>query len=611
MNADSDGDSVSRFLVGHKGTQYIQYQKARENIVNSLANQTFDSDIAREREIRNRMIGGGMDASVYDAFRGLDINMAQSAFNENATWNARVLDTIEGDFTKTLAAQTIRNGKGSTVAEVVGGTSILGKQKLPSLNVDPTLQQVSQSITDASSILKAVQDNAQYLDADKYKSILQGSSNILDYDKEAETLDTALTAIQDLVSNKNLPDFDKNYLASMENIAKRRIRINNYQGELMSKLGITATGNVNATLFGISQAVKNYYGLEGMPYSDEVKTQIWTNMAYEMEQSPISSKKATIKAGDDRLVNFTDLFKQAKQDGTLGDRTKSDSTYSSMKNWLYKYMDHGKILNQYENSLNRAGLQAFDLTTDAGKDAAVNYMIDESLNVIESAFDKHGPMRKMVDAYSGIGRRSANPYIIESLRGLMPTDSSFTGQLVGDITGIEKSSARLKSNLSSTAPVSNAVKETIAETVENMKSSSKVANIGSSVMRNINLNANSVGAAMAMGVVGLASGLIAAGYASGNPLNDANPETVAQEQVRPAGLNLGNDQPVMAPNNTRGYIINVRGDTAKGNRQLKRAMKQAANNSVGGGVSINMNLRTSNEGGYTDKDIENILSNYF
>jgi hypothetical protein len=238
-------------------------------------------------------------------------------------------------------------------------------------------------------------------------------------------------------------------------------------------------------------------------------------------------------------------------------------------------------------------------------------MIDESLNVIESAFDKHGPMRKMVDAYSGIGRRSANPYIIESLRGLMPTDSSFTGQLVGDITGIEKSSARLKSNLSSTAPVSNAVKETIAETVENMKSSSKVADIGSSVMRNINLNANSVGTAMAMGVVGLASGLIAAGYASGNPLNDANPETVAQEQVRPAGLNLGNDQPVMAPNNTRGYIINVRGDTAKGNRQLKRAMKQAANSSVGGGVSINMNLRTSNEGGYTDKDIENILSNYF
>ena len=45
----------------------------------------------------------------------------------------------------------------------------------------------------------------------------------------------------------------------------------------------------------------------------------------------------------------------------------------------YNHIYRGKILNQYENSLNRAGLQVFDLTTDAGKDAAVNYMIDESL----------------------------------------------------------------------------------------------------------------------------------------------------------------------------------------------------------------------------------------
>jgi hypothetical protein len=67
----------------------------------------------------------------------------------------------------------------------------------------------------------------------------------------------------------------------------------------------------------------------------------------------------------------------------------------------------------------------------------------------------------------------------------------------------------------------------------------------------------------------------------------------------------------MTPNNTGGYIINIKGDTRKGNRQLKRALKQAASASVGGGVNINMNLKTSEEGGYTNKDIENILSNYF
>ena len=46
-------------------------------------------------------------------------------------------------------------------------------------------------------------------------------------------------------------------------------------------------------------------------------------------------------------------------------------------------------------------------------------------------------------------------------------------------------------------------------------------------------------------------------------------------------------------------------------RQLKKALKQAANSSVGGAVNINMSLKTSQEAGYSNKDIENILSDYF
>ena len=89
----------------------------------------------------------------------------------------------------------------------------------------------------------------------------------------------------------------------------------------------------------------------------------------------------------------------------------------------------------------------------------------------------------------------------------------------------------------------------------------------------------------------------------------------AQEQnmVKKAISNMTPEELIrkwqMASNNTGGYIINIKGDTSKGNRQLKRAMKQAANNSVGGGVNINMNLRTSQGGGYSDRDIEQILSN--
>jgi hypothetical protein len=116
---------------------------------------------------------------------------------------------------------------------------------------------------------------------------------------------------------------------------------------------------------------------------------------------------------------------------------------------------------------------------------------------------------------------------------------------------------------------------------------------------------------LGLAVVGFASGLIAAGYASGNPLNDAQPENVTEQPstVQQAGPTFSTT-PGMAPNNTGGYIINIKGDTKEGNRQLKKAMKKAAKASTGGGVNINMSLRTSQQGGYTDKDIENILSEY-
>jgi hypothetical protein len=120
-----------------------------------------------------------------------------------------------------------------------------------------------------------------------------------------------------------------------------------------------------------------------------------------------------------------------------------------------------------------------------------------------------------------------------------------------------------------------------------------------------------IGSALTASVVGLAGGLIASGYASGNPLNDARPETITQESATLPLPNFGGGQPNIAPNNTGGYIININGNTRKGNRQLKRALKHAANASVGGGVNVNMNIRSSNSAGYSDKDIENVLNEYF
>ena len=136
---------------------------------------------------------------------------------------------------------------------------------------------------------------------------------------------------------------------------------------------------------------------------------------------------------------------------------------------------------------------------------------------------------------------------------------------------------------------------------------------GSNIIKKLS-SGSGLGRSLALGVVGLSAGLIASGYASGNPLNDPDPKNIAQDNhgnsIMP-NMSFGGGINTMAANNTGGYIINIKGDTNKGNRQLKKALKKATGK-YSGSSRINMNIKTINSNGaYSDNDIENILNNYF
>ena len=124
------------------------------------------------------------------------------------------------------------------------------------------------------------------------------------------------------------------------------------------------------------------------------------------------------------------------------------------------------------------------------------------------------------------------------------------------------------------------------------------------------------GKGLAMTMLGLAAGLMVGGYASGNPLNDKSAEQVSQEQAPPqeamsipdfmekqGGYVTGNSQ--------QGYIINIRADSKKGRKHLEKMMAKAAEATVGGAVSVNMNIKNMNTQGITDKDIENYMNRHF
>ena len=627
MNADSDGDSVSRFLVKHKNIGYSEYEITRNRIASSITDSPDLTDEARESFIRGETISAmkkagfeDFDESIYDAFKGIDVKMSLDARNTNLDWQEKVVAKWDKDNKTVKAVQAIKQGDELLVAEVPGGKSVLGYMKLPAMSQDPNFKTVSDNMSSINNMLETIKGNKHLLDAEQYKDLfefLDSSTDIMKSTNEAQTLDQALAAMKELADNASSGVTQETFDAK-ETAAIQRLRIGKYHEEAMSKLGIDATGNVNATLYGISQSTKDYYGKVGTPQFDRLKRDIVSSMAAEMEQAPISSKKLPVKAGDTRLLEFTEIFQNIKRYGLKNGDT-GDDYKQQMVNWISTYMDHGKIENAYNSLVSSAGKETVEASR--GDMGIVEFMATRFAEMTGEAYNAKGPMRAQVDYYSSYGRKTANAYAIQNAQGLINPDSG-AGDALQMITGVAGNAKTMPIDLNNAGNQQTAQK-IFAEQRKAFKEGMEHVDVGSdttvakAAVEKISNTAMRLSSGsglkkgLAMGVVGLAAGLIASGYASGNPLNDANPETVAQEGGRPAPMMFGPDGQKMIPNNTSGYIINIKGDTKKGNRQLKKALKQATARTTGS-TGITMNVKTSQtSGAYSDNDIENILNNYF
>ena len=621
---DSDGDSLTSFAIANNGVLHMNYEKHKMDAIAEVDKaSTGLSNDAREALIKQKvMTSMGISEKVYDDFRNVDMRTLVEGAIENQTWHRRVNSTIEDDLIKTKKAQTVFNSRDGIIAELPGGKSILGREKYSALSYDPTISEIEESISNVDSILTKLRDNKDLLNNvdGKYDEILNGTKSIVDFEKEINIMDTALEGLRELTDQGV---FDVNgdrqvgeaYQSAMENIVRQRVRMNNYHNEIMSKLGITAVGNVNSAFYGATQAAKNYFMTEGTQQYDPLKAQILSVMATEVEQASISSKKAEIKAGDARVVDLGTMLNKA-QNGGLG--IKGEESYDELSDWLHKYMDKGKVIKQYENISRRTDLVnyaggKFNFNIETQADEIFDFMIDQTIQTYSEIWT-NDTTKPIAQAYKWLGTGSARPGTMQALRGQISSDSSNAARVIAAITNhVSSGPSVIPQNPvnSSSSAVNQVVQNSIQQMSQNLSNNQTNNTLKKISAKAASIEGGGVGMALGVAVLGLAAGLITAGYASGNPLNDANPETVTQEPTaRPAGGPTFSTTPQMAPNNTGGYIINIKGDTKEGNRQLKRAMKEAAKQSTGGGVNINMSLRTSQPGGYDDRDIENILNEY-
>ena len=617
MNADSDGDSVSRFLVKNNNVDYVQYGVARNRAMKAIdAAGNYANDIEREELIQSQTIANikGMgfrnfSDEDYMEFKTRDISMADYAMTKNQEWYDAVKATWDKDAKNTKVAMSIMKDGQYTQAEVVGGKSILGYTKITALSETPDWKIVDDNISKVNNALKAIQDNAQYLSdetRESVKKILESPADIWKHNDESDILDKALIAMKELSSDTNASAINSTGFSNFQFAAIKRVAINRYHEEAMQKLGVTATGNVNSTLYGVSQAIKTRYGDNASPLYDELKRHITSDISYWLEETPISGKKFKIKAGDERMFEFADAFKNLEHQGATKENLQA------MENYLTKYMNHDWLTDAYDSAMNSiAKPMAERLQSPEEK---VNYVVKQYVSYVQEALDKSGPMYAEVKMHSSLGRRNANPDAMFHASGRVDTSTN-AGEAVAMVTGRTPSMGEIPDTILRSSAKENA--KNIANTFEmpdvNTHTATEALETASNTISRGIINGKGFKSGLAMGVVGLAAGLIASGYASGNPLNDPDPATIAQkgyEGVQAAPEMMFSSSQGFAPNNTGGYIINIKGDTRKGNRQLKKALKQATRNSMGGGIQ--MSIKTSQkQGPYSDNDIENILNNFF
>ena len=215
------------------------------------------------------------------------------------------------------------------------------------------------------------------------------------------------------------------------------------------------------------------------------------------------------------------------------------------------------------------------------------------------------------------GRKNARSGTVTRLGGRVDP-KTLMGELIDDINATPGATANIPKgtvghSISKTAQQSIKEFEPPEIDVSGKKVSEAVETVSNTLTKSLMKNP-SLGKNLAIGALSVAAGLLVSGYASGNPLNDPDPATIDQkgyEGVQAAPEMMFSSGQGFAPNNTGGYIINIKGDTRKGNRQLKKALRQATKNATGSG-NINMSVKTTQSSGvYSDRDIENILNNYF
>lgn len=588
-NADHDGDSYSSFRIELEGKSGKRYDGGLYELAKVRANEQGIKDV-RQFAIDQ----GLMEGEVFDEFARIERGMISDATSfKGKHWNKEAMSKILKDFEKNI---DLSNSEKMVL--VPGGKSVLGQYAFAGITGMPTIQEFNNIEAGANEILNKAKSilESQGQDTSKFVTdITQGNSS--------KMLDEALGILKDNVSEEDMNRYNA--------IAIKRANIDRYSQEIMAKTGLAATGSVNLALNSVKLAAHfRENSTEDIAFTNYVWSVLDT-----AEQGVISSKKLEGTVYDDSRISE---FKQAMKSIFTGKaETPSETAINGLGNWLDQYGD-----NVFETAYNTMGstiLSKEQLSELNGMEqakriqAGTKMMKDKFLSQIESlASDKIA--MSYVSSFDAIGRNGGNvanmwgdkSIAIAAAKGDTLSSAQQGMMDYGDDAFLRaaieaKEQAKLAKQQAAIAKESLGSRKAVQEAVESY-ATSNVAKSGPG--------------GLGMMALGVAAGLMVGGYAAGNPLNDKSAQQVSEEQTQPQQTMsipdfMEKESGYVTGNSQQGYIINIRADTKKGRKHMQKVMSKAAEATVGGAVSVNMNIKNVSQRGITDSDIENYINRFF
>lgn len=574
MNLDHDGDSVSSFALRYKlddGTK-LDYGMFKNN-----------PEYVRKAS-----------QEAYDAFSNMEAITTMRAATENKKWL--------NDVNKILVEDVIKNsnmGDLSTTALVPGGTSSLGQLAPAGLSRVGSLESVQEN---NQAVLNMIDDTKKMLENDTYKNNakINIDASKLDLDKftSSEVLDKALTVMEQAKEQGLVTD---SILKQYESDAIKKIGIDKASIAATAKTGLATTGGINVATNSVKKAAH-----DTLMSRDPLSVDMLKSVLDIPEQEAISSKKIKSAYNDTRARDMSeilnDMFDNSKNRTSMKiDRENLDD----LSNWFSKHAK-SKVEGVYDEFAPRLDSNTVEAVNNGRMtkfDAIMNKTKDDLENLSNNEFFQAKRMNYKSRGYAAMGAGNTGEAM-----------SSRVGQAIGLADdSFEIRDTEFRANVEHKQQIENNAKKVYAQSASIKEGKSMISEVIDTMSHgNGSLN---IAGGLGMAVLGLAGGLMAAGYASGNPLNDKQASQVAgdnqqpQEPVQTMSVPEFMDKQggFVTGNSQQGYIINIKADTKKGRKHMQRVMKQAASASVGGAVSVNMNIRNSNKRGISDSDIENFL----